>query len=205
MVSGAGPYYPFAYPPIAYCRRRGGSGGEGVPVKASTNNEQLARDHAEDLTSHIEIRGGQYLKDESGGLHLILEGRRISLDPRPDNYALIDLVLKACNVSTLSYAAKAALQRIQVEAYRQAGRMRLRKFSAMSDDGERLYIPIEGGSLLLIEADDMEVVSNGSNQEGICGSSIPIRIRYATPTMWMCTLAWRISSGSWSIQIGRAS
>jgi len=62
-------------------------------------------------------------------------------------------------------AAKAALQRLQVFAGLKAGRMSFRKFSALSSDGNRLYVPLEDGKLLLITSGELESVANGENED----------------------------------------
>jgi len=128
-------------------------------------SEDLGRDFARDLTRHFADRNGRYLRDENGGLHVILEGRRISLECRDDNHPLVNLMIEVCDVSTLSQAAKAAIQRIRGEAYVKAGKMRFRKFSAMSNDGERLYIPVDDGNLLRIADGEAKVVPNGDNED----------------------------------------
>ena len=85
-----------------------------------------------------------------GSLHLILDGRRIPLNSEHENLAMAGLMLNACGVSTLSSAAQAAIQRLQVEAAGKTGKMRLRRFAALSSDHKRLYIPLEGEKLLRI-------------------------------------------------------
>ena len=94
--------------------------------------ERLGEVFAQKVLRHIEQNDGNYLRDENGALHLILDRCRIQLNPTADNYQLAELMLKVCNVSTLSPAAKVAIQRIQVEAAQKASCIHLRRFFPMT-------------------------------------------------------------------------
>jgi hypothetical protein len=100
-----------------------------------------------------------------GHLHVILEGHRVPLVDARENYALAKLMIDACKVSTISPVARAAIQRLQVEAAGKVGRMHLKKFSALSPDATRLYVPLHSGELLQITADAIATVPNGENQD----------------------------------------
>jgi hypothetical protein len=78
-------------------------------------------------------------------------------------------MIDACGVSTLSQAAQAALQRVNVEAAKSAARLIYRQFSVMSPDRQRLYVPIANGRLLMITGDDIDIkqVANGDNEDSI--------------------------------------
>ncbi len=132
----------------------------GIPI-----NEQRGDVFAQQLIAHIAKRDGRYLRDEACHFHVIIDGRRISLAETADNHFLAELMLEACKISTLSPAARAAIQRLQVEAARKAGQMQLKRFSALSSDGTRLYVPLDGGKLLLITADSITCTENGENQD----------------------------------------
>lgn len=152
-------------------------------------SEARAKRYARKLTNQIRSKQGLFLRDESGSLHVILEGQRVPLNFAHDNHALAGLMLEACEVTTLSQAAQAAIQRLQVEGLKQAGNMRLRRFAALSDDGHQLYVPLDGGKLLRITADRIEEVPNGLNEYRIWvehPNEQPIRYK---PTDPHCGLA----------------
>ncbi len=131
-------------------------GGLAVPI-----SERQAVLFFSQLQSHIKARKGRFLRDEWGQLHLLIDQQRIPLNRDQGNHALAALMLKVCGVSTLPAGAQAAIQRLQVLAETQAGVMRFREFSAMSDDLESLYIPIANQRLLRITASVIETVENG--------------------------------------------
>ena len=54
-----------------------------------------------------------------------------------------------------------------MEGHNAAGRIRLRRFSALSKDGKRLYVPIRDGQLLQITDAGIILVPNGSNEDRI--------------------------------------
>ena len=119
------------------------------------------------LYNLIKRQQGVFLRDEDGSLHVVVEGRRIPLKYDRDSSLLASLMLEACGVSTLSMAAQVALQRLRVDALKEAGRMRFKRFSALSDDGQRLYIPLADGQLLKIAPHSITPVANGTNVDSI--------------------------------------
>ncbi|HZY74557.1 MAG TPA: hypothetical protein VFE22_15720 [Edaphobacter sp.] len=123
--------------------------------------------YATRIISYIKAHEGQYLRDTNNVLHILLEGRRIPLNFNRDNYSLAGLVLAACHVSTLSPAAQAAIQRLQVHAATEASRIALRQFSAVSQDGARLYLPLADGKLLQVSESDISLVPNGKGEDAI--------------------------------------
>ena len=130
-----------------------------------TGSEKAAYIFERRLFGHIKERRGQFLRDESGSFHLIIDGRRVPLNYARDNYGLADLMIHACGVGTINAGAQAAIQRLQVIASKNTGGLRLRRFSAVSDDEKRLYVPNHGGSLLQITAGGITTVSNGDNPD----------------------------------------
>ena len=134
---------------------------DGPKIPAS---ERQALVWAQKLRSYIKKQKGRYLRDEDGFLHLILNRRRIPLNFDRENYALARLILAACHVSTVTNTAQIAIQRFTVKADEESARMRFRRFSALSDDRERLYIPIEGGKVILLTSEKIETVDNGENK-----------------------------------------
>jgi hypothetical protein len=128
-------------------------------------HEKLGLSYAQKLSKHLNEKKARFLCDADNSLHILLDGKRIPLNFSPDNRPLASLLLNTCNVSTLSPAAHAAIQRIQVDGDKLAERVHFRKFSALSDG--HLYIPIEGGQLLSISTERVERVANGENPDSI--------------------------------------
>jgi hypothetical protein len=131
----------------------------------SSNGEEQGHAFAQTLIAHIEDRGGRYLKDENGQLHVVIEGCRIPLFCSGENHLLARLIIEVCNVTTRTWAARSAIERLTVHAFDSADRLRFRKFSAVSEDGQRLYVPTEGGALLLVSENGLEIVANGDNED----------------------------------------
>ena len=73
-----------------------------------------------------------------------------------ENHLLASLMMKTCGVYTLLAGAQAAIQRLQVYGAQQASKMSFNRFSALSDDKQRLYVPIVSGKVLRISADKIE-------------------------------------------------
>jgi hypothetical protein len=136
-------------------------------LKQLPRAEKLAYLFAERLQGHINEVQGRYLRGDDGSVHVSLGGRRISLDFDRNNRGLAAMMMNACGVSTLEKSAQAAIQRVQVSAEKHANCIRLRRFSALSEDGLRLYVPIEGGKVLRITADGITQVANGDNEDSV--------------------------------------
>ncbi len=116
-----------------------------------------------ELQQYIEKRKGQFLRDEDDSLHVILDGKRILINDDKNNGGMVNLMLRACGVGTLLVGARLAIQRLQVHADLKAGKMSFRKFSALSADGKRLYLPLAGGQLLRITSEEITPADNGKN------------------------------------------
>ncbi len=114
---------------------------------------------------YIKDHKGQFLQGEDGSLHLVLEGRRIPLKYDRNDPRLASLLIEACDVTDLAAPAQAAIRRLQVAAHKRAGQIRMKRFSGLSSDGERLYIPISGSQLLQISAQNTPSVTNGDNED----------------------------------------
>ena len=106
-----------------------------------------------------------YLRDEeSGGFYLITEeGRRVPINDRSDNVEMMRLTFARCGLSLKDRGVQVAIQRLQVHASESTDRVRMRKFSAMSDDLLRLYVPtLTSGKVLCIHAHmNPQLVANG--------------------------------------------
>lgn len=157
MGIGTGPR-PRKKPTKAKISKKGEGGGAAIPM-----SERRAVVFFTQLSAHIKKHEGKFLRDEWGQLHLLIKQQRIPLNRDQGNHALAALMLKVSGVSTLPAGAQAAIQRLQVLAETQAGVMRFREFSAMSDDLESLYLPIADQRLLKITASVIEPVENGND------------------------------------------
>src|SRR5579863_3443413 len=113
-------------------------------------SEKEALFYESKLCAHIQVHKGRYLREEDGSLHIILGKQRIPLTKERNNWKLARLVLSACNVTTLTQGAQAAIQRLEVKAQEQATDLKFQRFSAVSLDRSRLYIPVNDGRLLLV-------------------------------------------------------
>ena len=129
--------------------------------------ERRAFIYAGQLQGYIKKAEGRYLRGDDGSMHLNIAGQRIPLDYDRNNRALAQIMINACGVSTLERSALAAIQRIQVSAEKNANYIRLRWFSALSEDGLRLYVPVEGGKVVKITADGVAQVPNGDNEDSV--------------------------------------
>jgi len=129
--------------------------------------EQLASAYADRLQEHFTKVKGRYLQDENGSVHVSFDGQRIPFDFDRNNRRLAEVMMTACGVSTLEKSAHAAIQRMQVYGGNHSGRIRLRRFSALSADGARLYVPIRDGNILKITPDGIESVPNGENDDAV--------------------------------------
>jgi len=129
--------------------------------------EKLACLYAQRLQAHIAKSEGRYLRGDDGSMHVSLGGRRIPLEFERNKRGLAAMMMKKCRISTLEKSAQAAIQWIQVSAEQHASSIRLRRFSAMSDDGLRLYVPINGGKVLKITAASVAQVANGDNEDSV--------------------------------------
>jgi hypothetical protein len=142
------------------------SHGDPAPVKtAKMTSEQYGELLAGYLKRYIAKNDGRYLRDESGALFVVLRGRRIALNRDPENYGLARLVLNAANISTLGGATQVAIQRLQVHADEEAKRLHFRRFSALSPDRKRLYVPLANGGLLRITGEEIVQVANADNAD----------------------------------------
>src|SRR5260370_41860599 len=90
--------------------------------------EEVGRAVYKLLSAHITKHSATFLRGGDGSLHLVIEGKRIRLSPQSDVIGVAGLLFDTCNISSLTPGAQAGIQRLVVEGYRQAERMRLRNF-----------------------------------------------------------------------------
>jgi hypothetical protein len=151
-------------PPQKQSGKKNGKESEPKPPAYVSGDERAAFAADLQMSSHISHKKGLYFKDESGSLHIIIDGRRIELNFDRENYPLARLFLEGCTIGTTSQIAKATIQRLQVRADQKSPKVRLRKFSFFPDAAEELYVPAAGGNLIKVTADSISEVSNGDNE-----------------------------------------
>jgi hypothetical protein len=139
-----------------------------IQTKSPTRKlEREAEMFHREFSSKIKEKG-RYLVDEEGNYHVLLDGKRVPLNYERDNHALNSLMLRICRITVHTPAAKPTIARLIDEAHNATGKFKLRKFSAMSKDGKRLYVPFKDLSRLVrITAEEIKVVPNGTNEDGL--------------------------------------
>jgi hypothetical protein len=118
------------------------------------------------LLSYITARKGRFVKDDSGMLSALIGKSVVPLNST-DNLALSSLIIDACDVSSITFAARAAIQRLQVHAYKAASKIQSRTLGALSKDEERIYLPTANDSLLQITAGAVQPVPNIDNPDSL--------------------------------------
>jgi hypothetical protein len=131
------------------------------------DRESLGENFANKIMQHVSGANGRYVRDQAGRVHVVLGGQRIPLLASAENYALKSFFQSICGVSTLSREAQVAIERLQVKAWEDAGTFQLRHFSALSDDGERLYLPLPDGQVLRISEKGVVEKVNGEGSDNL--------------------------------------
>ncbi|MEN6535758.1 MAG: hypothetical protein ABFD89_18990 [Bryobacteraceae bacterium] len=133
--------------------------------------------YAKQFLGYVKKQNGRFARGDNGSLFLILGNQRIALNYDRTNELLGRVMLAACRATTVTSAAQAAIQRVIVEAAGQTGLLKLRRFSSVSADGKKLYIPLANQKLLRVTADGIGEVPNGENDDAFwvehpCGEPI---------------------------------
>ena len=147
------------------------------PAKKSTEStrpiseaERQAYQHARRIISKLEKEKGKFLRDEDGGFFIELNGNIISLCDTPgrENLALDELLSTQYLPGTSSPAGRYTVRWLKILAARETKNTSvLRRFSALSKDEQRLYVPVTGG-LLRISATGIETgIKSGDNKDRI--------------------------------------
>ncbi len=79
------------------------------------------------------------------------------------------LMIRHCKISTVTLMAKSAIQHLKVTALEFSCNIQFRRFTALSKDLQRLYVPIKdtSGRILQISACSARLVTNGSNEDKV--------------------------------------
>lgn len=120
---------------------------------------------------------GNYLIDSDGEACVIFDGKRVPLNLDKRNHELNTVLIESVRLSRGARYMESVIFHWTNIARKKAGKMKLRRFSALSSDRTRLYLPVNGVSgtssspslkdVLLITADaEPKIVPNGTNQDG---------------------------------------
>lgn len=138
-------------------------------VTRTEENELEAKKYGQLIRADREKKKGCFLVEEreDGNEYSQLAGnRRTPINSEKDNHAMTDLLLEVCDLSRSQPIARLVIDRLGYEARKAASKLRLRKFSAMSSDGKRLYWPLaDPKQLLRVTAEAREIVANGTNDD----------------------------------------
>jgi hypothetical protein len=131
---------------------------KGPPVPAHVRNEKEGELFFSNLGRKIKSKGGKFVRNvgDARGSFLILGSRRFDLS---DDEQISHLLLSEMNCSSLSLPAKIAVQRLRWYASQSQNSLRLAYFSAMSGDGNEVYVPLAGGEILAVGANGIRVLS----------------------------------------------
>jgi hypothetical protein len=130
-----------------------------------------ARKHAFAIVEKIKARKGKFLRDGDGRFYIQLDGKTISLDETPDNnnIALDELLMTTRWVpGTASPAGRYAVRWLRMFAARNTKDTSiLPRFSALSKDEKRLYVPVKGALLQVSAKGVKSGIKNGENVDQI--------------------------------------
>jgi hypothetical protein len=124
------------------------------------------RQAAENVVLGIAAEGGSFIHIGEK-IFILLRGRRVEVSPEFGNHAYAALQIKYSGKGTAEFVGKAICQRVAVQGSEQASNIRLAKFSALSKDKARLYLPTDDGSLLQITCDGVKPIPNGDNPDSV--------------------------------------
>jgi len=125
-----------------------------------------AQGYCDQLVAYFNIKNGVYLRDEKGEYSVLLNGKRVPFNREEHNREFNRVLRNVCNLTLSTPIVKQTIERLADEVHDRVGKFKLRKFSAMSHDGRRLYIPINIESkLLCITTENIAPVSNGDNDD----------------------------------------
>lgn len=130
------------------------------PATSSTpqHSEAQGFKYFKKLVSYIESRQGRFIRDDHGVIFVLIGENVVPLNSSADNVGLSELMVDACNVSTVLAPARIAIQRLHVHAHKAAAKIQSRAFAAVSKDGKRLYIPTADNSLLQVTSETIQTV-----------------------------------------------
>jgi hypothetical protein len=138
-----------------------------VTTLQSPSAEKNGAFYADRLHRYIVSKGGKYLCNEDGELLIHLSGRNIPLNAEKENLALAELFVRVCDITTVTFEAKIAIQRLQVTARQSLSEIRERHFASCSEGQNRIFIPIRGEKLVEISEDSIRTVPNVTNAENL--------------------------------------
>lgn len=135
----------------------------------SVTKEQAYK-HAEMIASNMRLREGKFLKDEKGRFYVQLDGKTIPLNETSEsnNIALDELLSTRYLPGTSSPAGRYTVRWLRILAARKTKDASiLRRFSALSKDERRLYVPVKGALLQVSASGIKSGIKDGENVDQI--------------------------------------
>lgn len=127
----------------------------------------------EALIDYVVSNDGDFLRDGEGKPYVVLEGEKVDVTDT-ESFEVKSILIKATGKTKNSKEVSSGLDRFALEVYERAGRIKVKKFAAVSKDEERVYYPQKDRSLLMVTADKIEAVPNGNNEDGFWVEPIDI-------------------------------
>jgi hypothetical protein len=144
--------------------------GENASNQQSEREDDLNRSphlqKAAQVVRAVLDNGGEFIRS-GDRVYILTGGKRILVSPDFNNHAYARIQIKFAGVGTAEHKGRAICQYVAVLGSQEAANMRLAKFSALSKDRTRIYVPIEGGDLLEITAQGLNRVPNGANADSL--------------------------------------
>jgi hypothetical protein len=135
------------------------------PNSTKSDKHDRRNRYARKVYAEIKREGGVFIQDEQG-YSILKNKRRIPINADLHNVELAKLFQRAGADENFTNEGKAIVQRLLVLASEEAKNMHARKFSAMSPDRSRIYIPTTK-ELLEVSAGGLKSVPNGSNDDRV--------------------------------------
>jgi hypothetical protein len=110
---------------------------------------------------------GKYRKGSDGQIYLVLDERRICLQPERNDPAQRWLLMETCRVTARSPAAQSAIDMLAHTGEKTAKKLNFRSFSSLPRNRDRIYVPIGNRDLLKITATEATPVPNGENDDDV--------------------------------------
>lgn len=137
------------------------------PNSSSTDAQGLA--NARMILRHVQSKGGEFIRDDDDGLSIRVAQDVISLapgEPQRPNVKLNLLLEQVCQLAGVTTPlGRATLAALQTIAHVRASKLTsIRRFSALSKDGNRVYVPAKDG-VVCVTAEGIARVENTLNPD----------------------------------------
>ncbi|HTC92893.1 MAG TPA: hypothetical protein VK699_05520 [Terriglobales bacterium] len=106
-----------------------------------------------------------YLRDHEDQIFIVAEGVRVPLSLDLKSRAQNRFLLRVCDRTNSDREAQIMLKRWEVLADDSAEKLTFKRFSTISRDQKRIYVPVADGQILKIERDKFVLERNGDSQD----------------------------------------